>query len=246
MRKKVKLGAIALFASLSVLTGCNTRVIEHENQALKAELENVKKQLNESRQQTKQVTDEKAELEKTVEPLKSAEVDEQTLPQLAYLMEQQARAAFRGMYEASMPLVNGANGEKVKRIALTQFQHALAPHATQEYIDTETRRLQDAWASKNPIVFPADKVKQITLKQKDDKQAVVEAIINRSGSATPLTPAQPQASEDLLMTITVEKTDFGWKLKNTKIAPAPAAQPTTTPASPPSGEDVNQEADSRG
>lgn len=222
MRRKVKLGAIALFASLSVLTGCNTKVIERENQALKIELDNVKKQLSDSRQQTKQVTDEKAKLEQQIERLKSAEVDEQTLPQLAYLMEQESRAALRSAYEASMPLINGANGDKFRKAALTQFQRALAPHATQEYIDIETRRLQDTWAAKEPTIFPTDKVKQVMLKQKDDKQAVVEALITRSS------PNQPQTSQDYLMTITVEKTELGWKLKNTKTDPAPVEHPATT------------------
>jgi regulator of replication initiation timing len=240
MRKKFTWSAIVLIASLSLLTGCNTKVIEHENQALKTELDNVKKQLNDSRQQTKQVTEEKTKLEKTVESLKSAEVDEQTLPQLAYLMEQQARAAFISTYETSMPLVNGTNGDKIKQVALTQFQHALAPNATQEYIDAETSRLQDAWASKNPIVFPVDKVKQITLKQKDDKQAVVEALVTRSSSAPAPAAAQSQISEDILMTITVEKTELGWKLKSKKTAPAPAAQPATPPTTPPVGQDTNK------
>ncbi|AMA72381.1 MULTISPECIES: hypothetical protein [Aneurinibacillus] len=225
MGKKLKFGAFALFASLSVLTGCNTKVIEHENQALKAELENVKKQLSESRQQTKQLAEAKTNLEQKIEFLKSAEVDEQTLPQLAYLMEQQARAAFKGAYEASISFINAPNGEKEKQLVITQFQHALAPHATQQYIDVETRRLQDAWNSKNPIIFPTDKVKKLTLKQKQDKQAVVEALITRF-SGVSFGSSHPQVSQDFLMAITVEKTDFGWKLKNTKISPAPATQPT--------------------
>ncbi|ERI09891.1 hypothetical protein [Aneurinibacillus aneurinilyticus] len=219
MKRKVKLGAIVLFASLSVLTGCNTKVIERENQALKIELDNVKKQLSDSRQQTKQVNEEKAKLEQQIERLKSAEVDEQTLPQLAYLMEQESRAALRGTYEASIPLINGANGDKFRKAALTQFQRALAPHATQEYIDIETRRLQDTWAAKEPIVFPTDKVKQIMLKQKDDKQAIVEVLITRSSNVT---------SQDFLKTITVEKTELGWKLKNTQTDPAPVEHPPAT------------------
>jgi hypothetical protein len=232
MKKSWKLGAMVIFTSLSVLTGCNTKVIEHENQALKAELENVKKQLSESRQQTKQVTDEKAKLEKTLEVLKSAEVDEQTLPQLAYIMEQQARAAFKGAYEASLPLLAGPNGEKVKKLTVTQFQHALASFATEEYVNTETSRLQDTWNSKTTIIFPVDKVKQITLKEKQDKQAVVEAVITRSTLVTPAVPEQQPVSQDFLMTITIEKTELGWKLKNTKIGPAPIPQPAVAPLAP--------------
>ncbi|MBN6186149.1 hypothetical protein JQN58_04030 [Aneurinibacillus sp. BA2021] len=232
MKRKIKVGALALFVSLTVLTGCNTKVIEHENQALKTELENVKKQLGESRQQTKQVTEEKAKLEKAIEPLKSAEADEQTLPHLAYFMEQYSRLAFRSAYESSLPLINGENGAKVKEIALTQFKHALAPHATQEYIDGEVGRLEDSWKSKNQIIFPVDKVKQITMKQKDEKHAVIEALITRSSGAQQSAANQPAVSEDMLMTIAVDKTDLGWKLVRTQTVPVSKTEPTTAPISP--------------
>lgn len=240
MKRKLKVGAIALFASLTVLTGCNTKVIEHENQALKTELDNMKKQLSESRQQTKQVTEEKVKVEKAIEPLKSAEADEQTLPHLAYFMEQHSRLAFRSAYESSLPLINGEGGAKIKEIALTQFRHALAPHATQEYIDGEASRLEDSWKGKNQIVFPVDKVKQITMKQKDEKRAVVEALITRSSGMQQSNMNQPPVSEDMLMTIIVDKTDLGWKLTNTQTVAVSKTQSTTTPSTSPTEDATNK------
>ncbi|WP_047155516.1 hypothetical protein [Aneurinibacillus tyrosinisolvens] len=233
MRKGWKIGAIAIFASLSLLTsGCNTKVIEHENQALKTELENVKKQLNDSKQKTSQVTEEKTKLEQTVSLLQSADVDQTLLPQLAYYMEKQARATYKGAYQTSITMFTEQNVDDVKKMVLTQYQHALASFATQEYIDGEVKRLQDAWGSKNPITFPNDdKITQLELKTADQNEAVVQATVARTGAVSPYNSGT--TTDNLLMTITLAKTELGWKLKSTKVEPAPATPPPTTPPAAP-------------
>lgn len=234
MRRKWTMAAVTLFASISLLTtGCNTRVIEHENQALKTELDTVKKQLDTTRQQVKAGEDEKAKLEKIAALTKSPEVDETSLPQLAYVQAEASQHAFYSAYGTGMPQATVPNVEAVRQLVLKQYRHALVSVATDDYINSEAKRLQNAWTSKTPAAPIQDRLKQVSLKQKQDKAAVIEAIVTRSPLSIAPVP-NPAPTNDVLMTITMEKTEYGWKLKSVQAAPVPqATTPTTVPTPTP-------------
>jgi hypothetical protein len=232
MRKGFNLGAIALLLSLSLfMSGCNTKVIEHENQALKTELGNVKNQLDDTKSQLKKANNDNANLQNTISVLNSATVDESTLQLLAYYLVEQGESSFRSSYTSSTTMFNPQNVDKAKKVIVSQFEHNMAPYAEKDYVDTQVKRLQDAWASKTPITFPdPDKLKQLTLKQKQDTTAVIEAIVTRTSTVSPGNPQK--TSSDLLETITMDKNEFGWKLKSVTVEPAPA-QPAQAPGQSP-------------
>lgn len=229
MRKKWTMVTAALFVSVSLLTtGCNTRVMEHENQALKTELDTVKKQLDTTRQQVKTAEDAKAKLEKVAALTKSPDVDETTLPQLAYIQAEAVQTAFYGAYGTGMPQA-ASDVDSVRKLALKQYRNMLVPIAVDDFINSESKRLQSAWTSRTAAAPVQDRLKQVSLKEKRDKSAVVEAIVTRTPlSATPT----PAPTGDVLLTITMEKTQYGWKLSSMQTGPVPPAQPAVTPADP--------------
>lgn len=220
MNRWMKFGLVASFVALSLLstTGCNTQVSQHENQALKKELETVKKQLTDSRKQVEDLDNKNKDLEKTIEVLKTPEVPDTLLPQLGYFLEQQGESAFQSAYEAGTHIFNQQNVKDAKKMALTQYQHTMSSLATSDYIDREGKRLQDAWASKNPITFAGpDKLNQLTLQSSDGKQAIIRVSLTRTTTVSPYNGQN--TTEDLTLLITMVKSDKGWKIQSTTFDP---------------------------
>lgn len=205
-----------LVFSLFFMTGCNTDLSHYENNALKKELETVKKQLSDARKEVTELENKNKGLTETLTVLQTPDVPDSLLPQLAYFLEQQGQSNFQSAYETGTLIFNQQNVSAAKKMALTQFENTMATIATKEFIEREGKRLQDAWASKNPITFPGpDRLNQLTLQSKDENTAVVQVKLTRTMSVSPYNGQS--TTEDLTLLITLMKTEYGWKLHNTTL-----------------------------
>lgn len=216
MNKWIKFWLVASFVAISLMstTGCSTRVSQLENQALKKEVETLKKQLADSRKQASDLDNKNKELVNTLSVLNTPDVPDTLLPQLAYLMEQQAESTFQSAYQSGIVIFNQQNVTDAKKMALTQYEHTMSSLASKDFIQREGKRLQDSWASKNPITFPSsDRLNQLNMQSLDANQAVVQVSLTRTVTVSPYNGQS--TTEDLNMIITMTKTDKGWKLLST-------------------------------
>jgi hypothetical protein len=218
MSKKMKFWLVASFVAISLIsvTGCNTDLSHYENNALKKELETVKNQLTDARKEITDLENNNKELTNTLALLQTPDIPDTLLPQLAYFLEQQGRSNFQSAYQTGTLIFNQQNVSEAKKMALTQYEHTMATLASKEFIEREGKRLQDAWASSNPITFPGqDRLNQLKLQSKDDQTAVIQAKLTRTMTVSPYNGQS--TTEDLTLLITLIKTDQGWKLNNTTL-----------------------------
>lgn len=216
MSKRMKFWLVASVFAISLIftTGCNTNLSHYENNALKKELETVKKQLTDARKEITDLENTNKELTNTLVFLKTPDIPESLLPQLAYFLEQQGQSNFQSAYQTGTYIFNQQNVTEAKKMALTQYEHTMSTLASKEFIEREGKRLQDAWASKNPITFPGpDRLNQLKLQSKDDTIVVIEAKLTRTMTVSPYNGQS--TTEDLTLLITMIKTEQGWKLDNT-------------------------------